>query len=117
MLAVSVNKQEETGIDIELIRDKVLKIRHKFLNKAEMAATGNNVEKLIAYWACKEAMYKIYGLKEVDFIQHLFVDDFEMKKEGDIVGEIRMPAFKKRYRMHYQKLEDYILVYIVNEIK
>ncbi len=117
MLAVCVNNAEATGIDIELIRDKVIKIRHKFLNKAETNAAGNNIEKLIVYWACKESLYKIYGLKEVDFIQHLFVNDFELSNEGDITGEIKMTGFNKKYKMHYQKLQDYMLVYILNEIK
>ena len=32
-LVVIMNELEETGIDIEIIRDKILNIKHKFLHK------------------------------------------------------------------------------------
>ena len=76
-LAIIINISENTGIDIELVRDKVLKIQHKFLNKKELLFAKDNVEKLITIWAAKEAMYKVYGLKELDFITNLFVEDFD----------------------------------------
>src|ERR1041384_6584303 len=55
-LAIAVNKNESTGIDIELLRDKVRNIAHKFLNPAEAEYAGTNVEKLIQIWAAKEAL-------------------------------------------------------------
>jgi 4'-phosphopantetheinyl transferase len=36
-LAIIVNEKEATGIDIELIRDKVLKIKHKFLSQIRIS--------------------------------------------------------------------------------
>ena len=34
-LAIILNQKHETGIDIELVRDKVLQIQHKFLHGRE----------------------------------------------------------------------------------
>ncbi|MCD6017935.1 MAG: phosphopantetheinyl transferase [Bacteroidetes bacterium] len=116
-LAIIVNKSEATGIDIELIRDKVLKIKHKFLTKTELRDANDDVEKLLIYWAAKETLYKIYGLKEVDFIEHLLVKPFTKHKLGSIIGEINLPGFNEAFEMHYQLLPDYVLVYALKKLK
>jgi len=115
-LALIVNTHEPTGIDIELIRDKVHRIRHKFLNAAEMACAGDHTEKLLVYWAAKETLYKIYGLKEVDFIAHLSVADFAFGEKGTIEGRISLPGLDKRYALHYEQTGDYILTYALHEL-
>ena len=115
-LAIIVNEQEATGIDIELIRDKVLKIKHKFLSDSELQDANDNVEKLLIYWAAKETLYKVYGLKEVDFIEHLFVKPFTKHNLGTIIGVINLPNFTESFHLNYQILDDYVLVYALNKI-
>lgn len=115
-LAVIVNEHESTGIDIELIRDKVLKIKHKFLTATELLEANEDVEKLLIYWAAKETLYKIYGLKEVDFIKNLFVNPFTKHKLGSIIGEINIPEFKESFELNYQILENYVLVYALKKL-
>ncbi|MES2513008.1 MAG: 4'-phosphopantetheinyl transferase superfamily protein [Bacteroidota bacterium] len=115
-LAIIINELEPTGIDIELIRDKVLRIKHKFLSTAELKDAADNVEKLLIYWAAKETLYKIYGLKEVDFIEHLFVMPFTKHNLGTLTGEINLPGFKETFTLNYQLLDDYVLVYALNKI-
>lgn len=115
-LAMMVNSREATGIDIELIRKNVVNIKTKFLGQAELADAGDHVEKLLVYWAAKETLYKIYGLKEVAFIENLFVEPFEYKDRGQLTGHIRLPAFNKRFALHYEEIKDYILVYALHEL-
>lgn len=116
-LAIVVNEKHPVGVDIELIRDKVLKIKHKFLSESEMNACGNDVQKLIAYWACKESMYKYYSKKEVDFIEHLFVYPITEIDKGLTVGEIKIGNFVKKLNLHYEKTGEYMLVYTLDEIE
>ncbi len=115
-LAIIVNEQESTGIDIELIRDKVIKIKHKFLSATELQNTNDDVEKLLICWAAKETLYKIYGLKDVDFIEHLAIKPFTKDKFGTLIGEINLPNFNESYQLNYQLLDDYVLVYALNKI-
>lgn len=115
-LAIIINEKESTGIDIELIRDKVLKIKHKFLTNEELLEANDDVEKMLIYWAAKETLYKIYGLKEVDFIAHLFVKPFTKHKLGTIIGNINLPNFKESFELNYQLIEDYVLVYASKKI-
>ncbi len=115
-LAIIVNENESTGIDIELIRDKVLKIKHKFLTNEELLDANDDPEKLLIYWAAKETLYKIYGLKEVDFIKHLFVKPFTKHNLGTIIGEITLPNYTESFHLQYQILDDYVLVFALNKI-
>ena len=116
-LVIICNTKCDTGIDVELIRDKVLKIKDKFLSPIELDEAKDNVEKLIIYWAAKETLYKVYGLKEVEFAKHLLVHPFELNAQGTLTGEINLESFRKKFNLHYEKLEDYILVYVLNELR
>src|SRR5690606_3017475 len=109
-LAIIVNRQEPTGIDIELIRDKVKSIQNKFLNENEITFANNNVETLVTLWAAKETLYKIYGLEEMEFKEHLFVEPYH---SSSIIGRIEMKDFRKRYALMKEKIDEYILVYMI----
>lgn len=112
-LAIIINENENTGIDIELIRDKILKIQHKFLSQEELAFAKDNIEKLITIWAAKEVLYKVYGLKELDFIANLFIEKFD----GDIIiGKIDCGSLKKHYKLKSETIDGYKMVYVLNEI-
>lgn len=114
-LVIILNEIEETGIDIELIRDKVLRIKHKFLKKVELANANDDIEKLLIYWAAKETLYKIYGLKEVDFVHHLYIHPFDKKQTGELVGEIKLLKFHQIFKLYYQIVDNYVLVYAIEK--
>lgn len=112
-LAIALNRKEETGIDIELIREKVKDVRHKFLNDDEKNIAGNNIEKLITYWAAKEAVYKAHGKKGMDFANHIFVSEVNMK---NFEARIEKENVKKKYLLQKEKIDNYILVYTLEQI-
>ncbi|WP_317899035.1 4'-phosphopantetheinyl transferase family protein [Aurantibacillus circumpalustris] len=112
-LVIILNTKENTGIDIEQIRDKVINIQTKFLNEEELAFANNDPGKLITMWAAKEAMYKVYGLKEVEFIKNLVVEPFN---GNEITGRIVMKDFKKNYKMIGEEIEGYKMVYVLHEL-
>ncbi len=90
--AVIVSSQYRTGIDIEFFNEKLEKIKHKFLNANEGTllqktagshASVFNVQLLIAAWSFKEAVYKWYGNGELDFKQHIHIENISFnEKEG-----------------------------------
>ena len=112
-MAIIINKKAVCGIDIELIRNKVLKIKHKYLNEHELNFANNDVEKLITYWSSKETLIKLYGLKNIDFIKNLFVEDF---LNNTFYGRIEIGKKKTRYLLKKEKIENYILVYSIDEV-
>lgn len=116
-LAIILNKVEHTGIDIELIREKVLTVRHKFLCPEELKDLDEkDIEKHLVYWAAKESLYKIHGRKKVDFKKDLFIFPFTYKASGDeIKGKITLPDYNKTFLLHYEKKGAYMLVYMLKE--
>jgi 4'-phosphopantetheinyl transferase len=112
-LAIIVNQKENTGVDVELVRDKILNIKHKFLNEKEAETAKDNLEILTFIWAAKETLYKIYGTKGLDFKLHLSV---ELLESDTFFGNIIKDDFKKRYQLKKEKLQNYCLVYALNEV-
>lgn len=113
-LVILMNKAANTGVDIELIRDKVISIRHKFLSETELLFCGDNTECHIRFWAAKEALYKWYGKKELDFKTHLQVIPSEQNNLFE--GHILKGELSHRFQLASEKIDAYILVYLLHEI-
>lgn len=70
--AIVLHATKQVGIDIELIAARVAKVRTKFLSAAEnQGVLPHDYATLTTYWCAKEAVYKWYGKKGVDFANHL----------------------------------------------
>lgn len=71
---IMMSSQHPCGVDIEKVGHQVRKIRHKFLNDAELAVTKDADEtELTRYWSAKEAMFKVYGADGVYLRNNIFV--------------------------------------------
>lgn len=75
-VAVIVSEQCEVGIDIEQVKDRVLKIAHKFVNEEEekQIQPEEKVTSLLLIWSAKEVMFKCMEEEGVDFREHLSVN-------------------------------------------
>ena len=113
-IAFIINK-EETGIDIELIKEKIERIQNKFMSAAELKniKAENKKEMLSIYWCVKESLYKLYGEKELHFKENILIDDFNYNKEGVISGKIVTEKFNRNFRLSYLKLDDYMLAHVL----
>jgi phosphopantetheinyl transferase len=115
-LVVIINDHEQTGIDIEKIRIKILNIKAKFLIDSELREAEDDIEKLIIYWGAKESLYKIYGIKTIDYKHNLQIQPFIKLDSGTLIGTIHLYNTIKTFEINYLKIEDYMLVYISKEI-
>jgi phosphopantetheinyl transferase len=82
--AVIVSSENRVGVDVELINSKVEKVKHKFLSAAEQQMIGlllqgnpsdHYVKLLTLAWGIKESLFKWYGDGEMDFIEHLQLEN------------------------------------------
>jgi len=82
------HKSFKIGVDIEYMRPQLAKIKHKFCREDEFdfIPTENEIPYLLAIWSAKEAIYKAYGKKEVDFQKHMQILPFEIGTEGVITA-------------------------------
>lgn len=91
--AAMVSSSERVGVDVELITQKVASVKHKFLSDREqtMIRAIENVSfellydsLLTAAWSIKEALYKWYGDGEIDFKEHLQIDEIHLTGDGGV---------------------------------
>jgi phosphopantetheinyl transferase len=68
------------GIDIEEITPRILPLYPRFMSPKEIETCDvKNLNDLYYFWCAKEAMYKWHAMKNLDFIEDLFVDKNEKK--------------------------------------
>lgn len=105
--------EHEVGVDIEKVRDKVLKIREKFLSARELHDLRDaEVEKYTLYWAAKEAIYKAHGTEGLLFAEQIAIEPFSAKEgTGEIIARVTREGSQKEYCLMYHLLNDYVLVY------
>ena len=116
-VAVILQEDHETGIDIELIKPKAERIAHKFMSDEELRNLGRShrLEQLYVHWCVKESLYKLYGKKELIFKDHLFVHPFAYAGEGWVKGSIGHGGKTETYDLFYEKVEEHMLSYVVHQ--
>jgi 4'-phosphopantetheinyl transferase len=113
--AAIVSRNFPVGIDIEITSPKIEKIVHKFLSADEVKNIGDEsrLEELYVCWGAKESLYKLYGKRNLLFQENIFLQPFDYNNDGILSGEIRTGKFHRKYSIHYEKINDYMLVYSV----
>lgn len=108
------------GVDIQKIVEKIERISYKFMREPELFSLRDHtrLEHLHVYWGAKEALYKAYGLRELDFREHIFIDPFGYDSNGGIAtGHISKGDFLQFYTIRYQMVDHgYMLVYAMEDV-
>ena len=111
--AIIVSDTTEVGIDIEMQRDKILRIASRFTPLKEYRTLANDdavVRKLTIVWGAKESLYKIYGVKGLSFLQHINVTDFDFDdQKTDAV--INYHGSESTYDIDFLEFEGFTCVY------
>lgn len=114
---IIISDRTDVGIDIEKQRDKIQRIAHKFTPLEEYRTIANNealIRKLTVVWGCKEALYKIYSEPGLSFIQHIFINDFDLS-DTKISGKIFYEGQTSKYDISFLEFENFTLVYALRE--
>jgi phosphopantetheinyl transferase len=111
--AAIINKNFPVGIDIEITHPKIHKIVHKFLTEEEVKniSSENYTDSLYVCWGAKEALYKLYGKRNLLFQENILIKPFNYAGKGEISGSIITDDLKKEFTLCYEKIQDYMLVY------
>jgi phosphopantetheinyl transferase len=107
------------GVDIQKLVGKIDRIVHKFMRDVEIDSVSSEfrLEHLHVYWGAKEALYKVYGRKQLDFREHIFIEPFSYDLEkGVCKGAIVKDDYRLECDLFYKKIDDYILVYGMESI-
>ncbi len=109
--AVMINSLKEAGIDIELLKDKIEKIAFKFISKEEFKFIQKDKYKLTVSWCAKEAIYKYLGMPGVSFIEHIILDDFQIRDKGLLTAKVVHPDLKESVTLEYILQHNYAIAY------
>lgn len=112
--AVMISKKHPVGIDIELVKNKVERIAHKFMRPEELDFISNEhkIQQLYACWCAKEAVYKCNGEKEVSFVDNILLKPFSFEQKGVINAHLHKEEKSIDYKVGYMQYEDYMIGYV-----
>ena len=109
--AVIIGKQM-VGIDIEIRRDKILKVKEKFL-EIELNYPGDlNSEKALIYWNIKESIFKTVSDAEIDFRKNILVLPLDLNNNYIKSWYLNDDQIDS-YNSYYKVSKNYTLAYVI----
>ncbi|MFD2571443.1 4'-phosphopantetheinyl transferase family protein [Spirosoma soli] len=93
--AAVLHRLRPVGIDVEPIREQLKRVVPRVLSEPEIAHAAGDVDRLAVYWCAKEALYKLYGKRELTFREHLHVEPF-VDGADQLVGHVRLPNHEEQ---------------------
>ncbi len=112
---IIVSSDVEVGIDIEMQREKILRIAHKFTPIEEYSTIANRdalIRKLTIVWGAKEALYKIYAEPGLSFMHHIDVKDFSFEDDRTTAG-ILYKGDESFYEIKFLEFDGFTCVYAI----
>lgn len=104
---------KNTGIDIELQREKILLIADKFIDTEfdflEREAE-DYIRKLTVIWGVKEAIFKIQNEVGISFKDHISVFPFEIS-DGKTSAILTFANLNKEFAIYFEEIGNFTLVY------
>ncbi|WP_410881052.1 4'-phosphopantetheinyl transferase family protein [Myroides sp. DW712] len=106
--AIVAISAQNIGVDVELIRDKIIRLSGKFCNERELALAPVPLEDKKMYlteiWSVKEALFKMCNSRSLSFAQDMEVH-VEQKQ-----AKIKQDDFQKQLHYHTFRLGNYVFV-------
>ncbi|GER60336.1 4'-phosphopantetheinyl transferase family protein [Patiriisocius marinus] len=103
----------EVGIDIEMQRNKIIRIANKFTPLEEYRTLANDdaiIRKLTIVWGAKEALYKSFAHPGVSFLENIYVEDFRLDATST-TAKVEIENRKEVYKVDFEEFEGFTLVY------
>ncbi len=112
-VTIIVSAKYYPGIDVEHIAERVQKVKHKFLNKNELAWC-KNINQITACWSAKESIFKIYE-KGLDF-HDMEISPFKLDADsGSFKTKVSKKGKEADYLVKYKLVENDVLTYTISK--
>jgi 4'-phosphopantetheinyl transferase len=110
--ATIIISNKSVGIDIEIQKEKILKIASKFMDTLhlENLSHEDQIKKATIIWGIKEAIFKIKNQKGISFPDHIFESEFKLK-DHKASAQLRFENKIENFEIHFKEIESYILVW------
>jgi len=100
---------QKAGIDIELQRDKIIRIADKFVNNKELhrlkdTNSQDYIKKLTVKWGAKESVFKICNEAGISFKDHIWINSFEIKDQKT-TAILEMENVKQQFSIYFEEID------------
>jgi 4'-phosphopantetheinyl transferase len=106
--AAIIISHETVGIDMELQREKIIRIADKFVDTEfdylKPNILAEYVKKLTVIWGAKEAIFKIRNEKGISFKDHIQVGNFSLN-ENKTQASLHFDNLVKDFDVHYKEIK------------
>jgi len=104
--------QQEIGIDIELCRDKIIRIGNKFAQEQFVQNYAEDEQKriLTVIWGAKESIFKIMNEPGISFLDHIAVHPF-LLSDNNTTAQLNFNHEISNFTIYYKEIDNYTLVY------
>ena len=109
---------ETVGIDMELQRNKIIRIADKFVDEEFQYLNPNNpeeyIKKLTVIWGAKEAIFKIRNEKGISFKDHIRVKSFENIVKST-TATLHFGGLAQEFQIYFEEIESFTLVFALEK--
>lgn len=113
LAAAIFHKEMPVGIDLDFVREKVVKLGPKFLNPSEILFLKDDPLLYTIAWSSKETIYKCQGRKGISLKQNILLQPF-VKDQKVIKGKIYGTDFADHhYSVQVEVDKEIILTYSI----
>lgn len=117
--AAAIAHPNPCGIDVQRIVPQIRRLAEKFIGPGEQAQLTNEFElvQLHLIWSAKEAMYKAFGQRQLDFKKHLFVDLGSFTADATKgTAYLRKDKVEMLFDLDYMVFDEFVLVGCVERV-
>lgn len=99
------------GIDLELVKEKILKIASRFMDVSHLENLSEieKIQKATVIWGIKESIFKIKSQEGISFPNHIFENKFNLD-DKITEAQLRFNSEIENYNIVFNFVEDYIYV-------
>lgn len=109
--SVIVISDEVIGADLELLKEKTLKIAPRFMEifHLENLSHEEKMKKATVIWGIKESVFKIKNEPGISFPLHIFEKEFNLE-DKKVVAELKFNNKTEYFDVVFDFIEDYVFV-------
>jgi 4'-phosphopantetheinyl transferase len=109
--AAAIAANQSVGVDVERVSARVQRIKNRFLNDQELGLIGETDADLMLAWSVKEAVYKMYGSKQLIFKEHICL----LGRDNDtqeVMVDLVSPNQNQRLHVSFCFLDEVVLSWV-----
>jgi 4'-phosphopantetheinyl transferase len=102
---------ENIGIDIEQVKEKVLRIAPRFMETWHLKNLSHEdqMKKATVIWGTKEAIFKVKNEVGISFPDHIFEKAF-LLSDKKCSAELRFNTCLEHFNIFFEEVENYMIV-------